>query len=111
MNNSNDEGIFCGLLCEYLKNPIGIDTIKPRFSWQYAPGKRNCLQTAYQVLVASEPIILANDEGDMWDSGKIYSGKSVNVVYQGKKMTSSSRYFWKVRIWDNYGSVSSYSES
>ena len=111
MNNSNDEGIFCGLLCEYLKNPIGIDTIKPRFSWQYAPGKRNCLQTAYQVLVASEPIILANDEGDMWDSGKIYSGKSVNVVYQGKKMSSSSRYFWKVRIWDNYGSVSSYSET
>jgi alpha-L-rhamnosidase len=55
--------------CECLTDPLGIDVEKPRLSWVIESGKRGERQTAYRVLVASTPELLAKDQGDLWDSG------------------------------------------
>lgn len=97
------------LTCEYLNNPLGIDTREPRLSWKLYSNKRGEHQSAYQVLVASSQELLAQDNGDLWDSGKVISGQSVHVVYGGAPLQSGMRCFWKVRAWDSDGNASPYS--
>jgi hypothetical protein len=41
------------LLVENKVNPIGLDVLNPRFSWQLASDKRNVMQTAYEIRVAN----------------------------------------------------------
>ena len=59
------------LRCEYRVDPLGIDVVQPRLSWEMRDARRGAKQTAYQVLVASTPEKLAADEADLWDSGKV----------------------------------------
>ncbi len=92
------------LRCEYQNNPLGIDVEKPQLSWVMEDGgqkteDRGRKQTAYQILVASTPELLAKDKGDLWDSGKVESDQSIHVEYAGKPLESQMRCFWKVRVW------------
>ena len=96
--------------CEYAKNPIGIDTLNPRFSWIVDSAKRSAKQGACQILVASDPDLLESETGDMWDSGKVASDRSVNQTYAGKPLQSFGQYWWKVRLWNLQGIQSGYSE-
>jgi alpha-L-rhamnosidase len=61
--------------------------------------ERGIRQTAYQILVASTPEILAKDQGDLWDSGKVASDRSVHIDYQGKPLASGVVCHWKVKAW------------
>ena len=70
------------LRCEMLVNPEAIDTPAPRLSWEIESPQRNIHQTAYHILVASDPDRLAKDEGDLWNSGKVFSDQSVQVPYE-----------------------------
>jgi alpha-L-rhamnosidase len=88
------------LICEYSPALLGVGTPRPRLSWQLGAGPRGYTQTAYQVLVAQSEESLRRDDGDLWDSGKVDSGRSVNVEYDGRKLKSRMRCYWKVRIWD-----------
>jgi len=63
--------------CEYLQNPLGIDVLQPRLNWILTLTNRGDHQTAYQVLVASTPAILAQNQSDIWNSGKVVSDQSV----------------------------------
>jgi alpha-L-rhamnosidase len=101
------------LRCEYLENPLGIDVATPRLSWNLAavdPAARGIAQTAYQVLVASSAEKLAADEGDLWDSGRVESDRSIQIKYAGKPLASHAEAFWKVRVWDQAGSESAWSD-
>ena len=96
------------LRCEYRDNPLGIDAAKPRLSWKIEAGDqsseaRGQNQTAYQVLVASSPELLAKDQGDLWDSGKVASDQSIQVEYTGKPLDSGRLCYWKVRVWHSDG--------
>jgi alpha-L-rhamnosidase len=97
------------LRCEYLSNPLGIDVREPRFSWVLHHSARAQTQTAYQVLVASRAEGLDRVAGDVWDSGKVVSSDSTQVVYAGKPLASGKAYYWKVRCWDTAGNASPYS--
>jgi alpha-L-rhamnosidase len=99
------------LLCEYTVSPIGVDVTNPRFSWTCGHSERGRIQSAYQILVTAAPENLLNDVGDVWDSKKLKSDKSVNVEYQGKPLESKGLYYWKVRWWDNAGQSSSFSDA
>ena len=99
------------LRCEYMSDPIGIDTTFPRFSWELEHPERAQKQSAYQILVASSRDALETDTGDLWDSGKVLSQRSVNVVYAGKTPKSGTDYYWKVRAWDADDRVSEYSST
>ena len=101
-----------GLRCEYLVNPLGVGVAEPRLSWtlEAAPGAREQVQSAWQVLVARTPQTLAADRGDLWDSGKVESGQQLHVEYTGKPLKSRMRCYWKVRAWDGDGRASDWSE-
>ena len=101
------------LRCEYRKNPLGIDALKPRLSWRLEaadPKVRGQRQGAYQIMVASSEERLSADRGDFWDTGRVESDKSVQVPYGGKPLASGTLVWWKVRVWDAAGKPSSWSE-
>lgn len=91
------------LKSEMLVNPRGIDKRSPRLSWQIITGERGVEQQAYQVLVASSPIKLARNEGDLWNSGKVVSGQSLHVHYAGQPLKSRQEVYWKVKVWTSLG--------
>ncbi len=100
------------LRCEYRENPLGIDVKEPRLSWKLAavsPLARGLAQTAYRVLVASTDSLLAENKGDLWDSGDVTSGESVHVVYAGEALASGLRCVWKVQVRDQDGGRSPWS--
>ncbi len=97
------------LRCEYRVNPLGIDIVRPRLSWEMNDNRRGAAQTAYQILVASTPQILVSGQGDLWDSGKVASDKSAQISYAGKPLKSRMRCYWKVRLWDADQKAGSYS--
>ena len=96
------------LRCDDLKNPVGIDFQKPMFTWGLPPAQGR-QQAAYQILIASSRNSLAQNNGDVWDSGKVNSSQSVQVDFGGKPLSSGGAYFWKVRIWDAGGTMSQWS--
>jgi alpha-L-rhamnosidase len=86
--------------CEFTVEPLGVDSPAPRLSWRVVSGENGQRQTAWQVLVASTPELLAQDRGDLWDSGRVASDETAHLRYGGKTLGSSQRVFWKVRAWD-----------
>ncbi|MDR1745706.1 MAG: glycoside hydrolase family 78 protein [Tannerella sp.] len=105
--------VATGLTCEYLVNPLSIDAVNPRLSWKIATtadAVQNQRQTAYQIIVASSPEKLNNDLGDLWNTGRVKSSQSVQVVYEGEPLETLQHCWWKVRVWNNHGQVSGWSE-
>ncbi|MBN2578072.1 MAG: glycoside hydrolase family 78 protein [Pirellulales bacterium] len=98
------------LRCEYKVDPLGIDVLQPRLSWEMHDARRGAKQTAYQILVASTPEKLAADQGDLWDSGKIESNRTAQIDYAGEPLKSRMRCHWKVRLWDHEGQASTWSK-
>jgi alpha-L-rhamnosidase len=86
-----------------LKTPLGIDDTTPRLSWQLQDPARGAKQTAYETQVASRAELLQTGKADVWDSGRIESGQSLNVRYTGPALQPSTRYFWRVKLWDAAG--------
>ena len=100
------------LRCEYLSDPLGIDTPQPRLSWRSeasAADARGQRQTAYQILVAASEKALSSDRGDLWDTGKVASDQSLHVSYAGRPLPSEQACWWKVRVWDQDGQASDWS--
>ncbi len=98
------------LRCEYQTQGLGTDVLLPRFSWQLDDTRRGAKQTAYQILVAKSEQLLASDSADVWDSGVVKSDQSVHVIYAGPPLQSRTRYFWKVRVWDQDSVASPWSD-
>ena len=72
------------LRCEFLRQPLAIETMQPRLSWVLRSAQRGQKQTAcIQVLVAASRERLADDQGDFWNSGQVESDQSSGIVYAG----------------------------
>jgi alpha-L-rhamnosidase len=94
------------LMTENLHNPISIDYKAPAFSWQLAANRRDVMQTAYEIRVGTTPKV----KGTVWESGKVMSDKSLFVPYAGSALHSGQEYYWQVRVWDDKGKASPWSE-
>lgn len=96
------------LRCEYLTDPLGIDTTAPRLSWRVEGdlSHRGQKQLAYRILVASKRELLNVDKADLWDSGDIVSDQTTQIAYGGVPLASGVECYWKVRVW-NVDDVSS----
>ncbi|HEV2693325.1 MAG TPA: family 78 glycoside hydrolase catalytic domain [Verrucomicrobiae bacterium] len=99
------------LRCEYLVNPPGVDVASPRLGWLVDSDRRGEKQTAYQILVASSAKALNDDHGDLWDSGKVASDETSQIVYGGAPLVSRESCFWKVKVWDRDGNAGEWSPS
>lgn len=101
------------LRCEYLVNPLGLDVAKPRLSWvlQVEDGnQKGVVQSAYQIIVSSSPEKLEHAQGDLWDTGRVASDKTIHVKYGGKPLFSQERCYWRVKVWDGENKESSWED-
>ncbi len=98
-----------GMTCEYLVNPQGIDVVVPRLSWKESSPKPDYVQSAYRILVASNPTLLAKHIGNLWDSGKVISNRTTLIDYGGTLLKSRMACWWCVQVWDSHGSKSAWS--
>jgi hypothetical protein len=98
-------------MCELLADPqvttIGDGT--PEFSWIMNSDVTGDYQMAYQIMVASSPSLLDQNNPDKWDSGKINNGNSINIPYAGSALSANQSCFWKVRLWNKLDQVSPWS--
>ena len=97
------------LTTEHKINPIGIDAAQPRFSWKISVTGNNVMQTAYQIRVATNASFSSSTQ--VWNSGKITSDESVLQKYAGNALKSAQRYYWQVKVWDNKGRESKWSQT
>ncbi len=84
-----------GLKCNHEKAPLGI-TGAPVFSWQLFSDTPNTLQNAYQLIIDIE-------NQSVYDSGRIFSSQSIEVVLDNFQVVEKQVYHWKVIVWDNHG--------
>jgi len=96
--------------CESMINPVSIESGYPRFSWVIDSKERGTQQTAYHILVSDNPEKLRNNIGNIWDSKVVKSDRSIQVEYAGTPLISEKKYFWKVKIRNQAGKESVWSE-
>src|SRR4051812_44432194 len=65
------------------------------------------MQTAYEIQISTtkDP-----SNGVAWSTGKVTSDQSTSITYKGQELKSTEHYFWRVRVWDNSGKASPWSE-
>ena len=81
------------LKTEYLHTPLGIDIVRPRFSWNCEGGQR---QTAYQIIAKS-------GGKTVWNSGKVTASSMTHIPWGGSALRSRERVNWSVKLWDENG--------
>lgn len=94
-------------ICNFLKSPLGRNLEDLRFNWQLPSAAEGDSQIAYRIAVfdAEHP-----EDEPLWDSGKVESAESVFIPYRGKELKSRQAALWKVKIWDENGRESDWSE-
>lgn len=95
------------LRTEYLENPSGLDTKKPRLGWKLYCDGRNVVQTAYLVQASATESFT----NMIWDSGKVETDQSQGILYGGPELKSLKRIYWRVKVWSNHEEESPFSQS
>ncbi|MCB0689760.1 MAG: family 78 glycoside hydrolase catalytic domain, partial [Saprospiraceae bacterium] len=91
------------LRTENRKDPLGLDISAPRFGWKLEGMERGIMQSAYEIEVSQE-------KSTIWNSGRVESDASTFVPYAGPELESNEIYQWKVRVWDQKGATSNWSD-
>ncbi|MES1218401.1 MAG: family 78 glycoside hydrolase catalytic domain, partial [Bacteroidota bacterium] len=87
------QGKPINLSCEHLINPLGIDAVMPRLSWQVNDTRQGAKQTAYEIFIGT-------DSSKLISTGKIKSDSQL-IVYRRRQLKPFTRYYWKIKTWDN----------
>ncbi len=109
-SQSNADFSAVNLKCEYLVNPLGVDTPQPRFTWQMSDTREGAEQGSWQIIVTTAGESNSGRENIIWDSEKVNSSASL-VKYCGPALKPFTRYSWSVTIWDQKGKESQSSET
>jgi alpha-L-rhamnosidase len=96
----NDPIKVSGLQCEYLVNPLGIDSYHPRLAWMLNDTRQGAVQTAWQLAVSTDSANVIR--GNAWLTTKNLSASS-RVNYNGKQLQPYTKYYWQVTVWDKDG--------
>ncbi|WP_372772529.1 family 78 glycoside hydrolase catalytic domain [Mangrovibacterium sp.] len=85
-----------------------IETKQPQLSWKIDSDFNGTNQAVYQILVSDRFENL--EKGNVWNSDKVESRRSQLISYAGSKLKPGTRYFWKVKVWDENGNGSPWSD-
>jgi hypothetical protein len=87
-------------------DPVG-SSLTPVFSWELVAARRGCMQTAFQIQVSED----STSKGARDTSERIGSSSSYGIAAHIVNCTilPAHKYYWRVRVWDNHGNVSSWS--
>jgi alpha-L-rhamnosidase len=96
-----------GLTTEQRHEPLGLDESRPRLSWKLECDRHGAAQSAYRITAAER---LGLDRL-VWDSGKRESSEGLLVPWDGPALRSSTRYHWRVEVWDETGAKAGTSTS
>ena len=96
-------------ISEGFENPLGFYDANPSFSWQLPVSNGALSQSAYQIVVASNPDLLP-DNADLWDSQKQISEQSNWIKYEGEALKSREKVYWQVKYWNQNDEASKWSE-
>ena len=99
------------LRTDYKTNPIGIDNPVPRFSWVIQSDQMNTMQESYEIRAALDMKDLTKGKNLLWETDRVVSSQSIHVEYGGPPLLSFQRIYWQVRIKDNHGKSSKWSEA
>lgn len=108
---SNGQILPVNLTTEMAENPLAVVQNQPRLSWQLVSKESNSSQIGYQILVGSSEEKLKEDFGDIWDSGRVNSNKNLQISYGGSPLKNETKYFWKVKVWNQGGEMSKWSKT
>lgn len=97
------------LTCEYIENPLGIDVRLPRFAWNFMGSERNQYQSAYEIIVSDDLSTINKGTGTDWATGKVGSSVNIQIPYAGKPLTAFTRYYWRVKTYNQSGEASAWS--
>ncbi len=98
------------LTTDYKTNPLGIDNLAPKLCWIIQSDQSNTMQASYEIRAALNTADLAKGKKQIWNSGKVLSSQSVHIKYDGQAPLSYQRVYWQVRVEDNHGKKSKWSE-
>ncbi|MFF2999488.1 family 78 glycoside hydrolase catalytic domain [Streptomyces sp. NPDC057950] len=99
------------LQAEQRTEPLGLGEKRPRLSWKLGCRRRAAAQSGYRITVAKRPADLDTPRLLLWDSGRRGSSETLLIPWQGPALTSSTRYHWRVEVWDETGTAGSSSQS
>lgn len=98
------------LRTERRPEPLGLDERQPLFSWYLAGAGRDREQRGYHLRVTTGVDPRDPTQSMVWDTGKVLSGKTYDIAYGGVPLVSRMRYVWAVRVQDESGRWSGWSE-
>jgi len=98
------------LTCEQLTNPLGIDVRQPLFSWMIESSENGIRQSAYELIVSDNKADIDANRGNIWNTGKTVSDETVFITFEGASLQPFTRYWWKVRVYDQNGRPSQWSQ-
>ncbi|HEY8962770.1 MAG TPA: family 78 glycoside hydrolase catalytic domain [Luteolibacter sp.] len=88
-------------------NPLGIPSENIAFGWAATSEARGARQQAYQIRVGTDA-----DFQSVWDSGRVVSARQLDIALPSTiSLSAATRYRWQVRIWDQAGNASEWSEA
>jgi len=91
------------LHCEKAEDASRTGTNLHQFSWIAASKERGAHQIAYQLEVASTAEKLENGTIDLWNSGRVASGKTLYIPFEGTINLQIPSWYFRVTLWDNHG--------
>lgn len=94
--NISAKTLLQSLKVEYTHAPLAIGVQHPRFAWQMKAddASRGWQQNAYQITVIDEK------GKEVWNSGKVKSSQSLNILYDGEALQPATRYQWHLKVWN-----------
>ena len=85
------------LKCEYLVNPIGVDSRNPRFTWKIDADLYDFEAKSFQIFLGTDSVAVIDEENLIWKSNLMDNSKQL-VRYGGEKLQSAKKYYWKVNL-------------
>lgn len=97
------------LKCEYLTEPLAVNTLTPKFSWKTVAAERGFMQDGYEIIVADNTADIEACKGNLWRKKVSGVSESLHISYEGKPLAPGKFYYWRVRVFDAGGKASPWS--